>query len=272
MGGRGAAFGRSKKPNSLKKQPKTRKVAGVELGEKMGIDKADNHNANPNWHGGVIKRAEMATTLRRYNVLRKQKEILRSQVDAEDRKGHPAKGMRKKLNDTIKEFNAMANKYNKARRETIANSINCQRSVVAYELRRRGYKVKASPAKNKNDTGYSTAMKAFGERTAIKVPRLKRKRNQAIHQEMLKRLKPGERGVLTWGWDGSRYGHTINVERTKNGVLYVDAQIGKKTKTFPEYMRRNRDNVQGNSVDFVRTDNAKIDIASMVKKDVIRPA
>ncbi|MCZ0891982.1 toxin glutamine deamidase domain-containing protein [Ligilactobacillus saerimneri] len=275
MGGRGAAFGSgSKKPKSLKKQPKTKKVGKVEKGKPMGIDKADNHNANPNWHGGVIKRAEMATNRRQIKSLKSQHELLKKQIENEMKKGHSVRGLRKKLSESTTKINKLIDKYNGDLRRDWLNSQNCQRAVVAYELRRRGYKVKASPREAETfGAGYRASIGAFGERKKINVPRLKKKRNQAIHKEMLKRLKPGERGVISWGWDGSRVkGHTINVERTKNGVLYVDAQIGKKTKTFPEYMRRDRDTVRSNTVDFVRTDNVKIDIANMIKKDVIRPA
>lgn len=274
MGGRGSAFGKSKKPNSSDKQQKTRKVAGVELGEKMGINKADNHNANPNWHGGVVKRAEMTTTLRQIKSLNSDIKILKSQVESERKKGHSARGLRDKLIRTISKHNELADKYNRDAKKEWRSAKNCQRAVVAYELRRRGYNVKASPRENERfGTGYRTAINAFGKKSRIRVPRLKKKRNQAIQEEMLYRLKPGERGVLSWGWDGSRTsGHTINVERTKNGVLYVDPQIGKKAKTFSEYMRRNRDTVRQNTVDFTRTDNAKINIDDMIKKDVIRPA
>lgn len=80
-------------------------------------------------------------------------------------------------------------------------------------------------------------------------------------------MKPGQRGTLSWVWKEGDSGHIINVERTNDGLLYVDTQPGKQAKSFAEYMKnRNFSTAYGRSgVNFQRTDNLIVneDMAKM---------
>ncbi|MCT7882436.1 MAG: toxin glutamine deamidase domain-containing protein [Lactobacillus iners] len=55
---------------------------------------------------------------------------------------------------------------------------------------------------------------------------------KAIDEELLNGLQSGQRGIISWGWAGRNVGHTINVERTSDGLKYVDAQIGQTADSW----------------------------------------
>lgn len=67
--------------------------------------------------------------------------------------------------------------------------------------------------------------------------RLKAGSNQRVTAELMKKMQVGERGTISWGWSGrGNDGHIINVERTKEGLQFVDAQNDIVTDTFEKYM------------------------------------
>jgi hypothetical protein len=106
----------------------------------------------------------------------------------------------------------------------------------------------------------------------IVLPRRTTKRPAAVDQELLKGLQPGQRGIISWGWRGENSGHTINVERTAKGLLYVDAQTGRKAKTMGKYLGKKKlSMIDQYGFTFMRSDNKEFDIRRLVKNSIVRP-
>lgn len=275
MGGRGASLRRKQnaanngKPGNNQKTTIDKKTKIEKVNGGMSIDTADNHNANPNYMGGRRALALYNTKNRGFNAL--DSKIEQKQAEF---KRNPSPGAGRELQSLIRQRRQRAQELLQMQWTSRGYSENCQRSVIAYELRRRGYKVTAQPAPRKNDTGYRPAILAFKNRENIKLPKTVAKRGDYIDSKLKSKLKAGERGVITFHWrdpDGKRtYGHTINVERKKNGsLLYVDSQIGKKSKKFNDYIA-GRNGINQNTFTFTRTDNQKLDLNNLVNNGIIR--
>lgn len=132
--------------------------------------------------------------------------------------------------------------------------INCQKCVIAYELRRRGYDVEAAPGCGGDD--YSIGMFSwFGadqpksiveERRFAAVSRAygrplehefeglnalspaKERRQSVVDRIKANHWPVGSRGVLTvtWGsWQGVP--HVVSWEWTKDGLVMIDPQLGR---------------------------------------------
>lgn len=142
-------------------------------------------------------------------------------------------------------------------------SMNCQRCVVAYELRRRGYSVEAAPTykgdrlpygahANKDGTSNGYWMGAFkGARSEY----VGASRNSAVRQNIEHKMKSygnGSRAVVMVQWQKSG-GHVFNVENVNGKMHYVDAQTGKPVK-IGLYLAASRPM----KTQIVRTDNLRI--------------
>ena len=148
-------------------------------------------------------------------------------------------------------------------------SMNCQRCVVAYELRRRGYDVEALPTYegdkaptiayyNKNAKTYEGRWKgAFRNAKTINVgaegnnAKAEAKVIKNIEKQM-RGFKKGSRGVVQVLYRGGG-GHVFNVENTGKGIVFYEAQTG-KVKNMKSFMM----DVDTKSVNLVRTDNLRI--------------
>lgn len=148
-------------------------------------------------------------------------------------------------------------------------SENCQRCIVAYELRRRGYDVTALPT-YKGDTlplvahnnfkskTYEGRWKgAFRDAKTINVgargndKKAEKKVISNIESQM-KSFGDGARGVVQIFYRGSG-GHVFNVENVGGKIRYIEAQRG-TMKDIAGTMST----VDTNSVNLVRTDNLRI--------------
>ncbi len=274
MGGRGSAL-RSKQETLKheKEKPKTQKLekdqaTGVYKGEQMTVDQADNHSANPSYHGGVEGRAEYISNKRAAD------QAFHAYLDAVNDNLSGSQGMKRAA---YKAFDKNATAVGKMRQIAKANkaySINCQRSVIAYEMRRRGYLVEAeSNSGKRGDIGYREFDSLVQKRSeTLILPRRTTKRPAAVDQELLKDLQPGQRGIISWGWRGDNSGHTINVERTAKGLLYVDAQTGRKAKTMGKYLGKKRlGMIDQWGFTFMRSDNKEFDLQRLVRNSIVRP-
>lgn len=148
-------------------------------------------------------------------------------------------------------------------------SENCQRAVVAYEARRRGYNVTAQPT-YKGDTlpqsnvagkGQDRWQGAFQGAKAEKVGAKNAIKVQQNVENKMKEYGDGSRAVLTVQWKKGNSGHALNVERKNGKTHYVDAQIGRKYNPKELFGV-----VKPNSVKIVRTDNLKF--SDRAKKSV----
>lgn len=271
MGGRGSTL-RSKQETLKheKEKPKAQKLekdqdTGVYKGEKMTVDQADNHSANPSYHGGVEGRAEYIANKRA------AQQAYHEYFGIKRDKLSKSTGMRKQLLAAkVKNQTAVARMKDIAKTNK-AFSINCQRSIIAYEMRRRGYLVEAESNSGKsNDIGYEEFNSLVRNRSQrITLPRKQADRPTEIDKILLQGLQPGQRGIISWGWKGRRSGHTINVERTSKGLLYVDAQTGRKTKKMSKYLGPLQIDRRGFT--FMRSDNQEFDLERLVRNSIIRP-
>lgn len=142
-------------------------------------------------------------------------------------------------------------------------SMNCQRCVVAYELRRRGYNVEAAPTykgdrlpydahSNKDGTSNGYWMGAFkGARSEY----VGAKRNSTVQKNIESKMRSygdGSRAVIRVSWQMSG-AHVFNVENVKGKMHYVDAQTGMPVK-IRECLAASRPM----KTQIVRTDNLRI--------------
>lgn len=268
MGGRGSTL-RSKQETLKheKEKPKKDSSTGVYKVSNMTVDQADNNSANPNYLGGQQGRAEYNANRRAANrLLKEYYAALGDKLDS--------KGMKQKTTQLAKQYNAARDRATAILDGNKAYSINCQRSVIAYELRRRGYMVEAEP--NSTGRGRDSGYKEYERQVERKgefatMPMKTKDRPAAVDKLMLEKLKPGERAIISWGWRKARSGHTINVERTASGLLYVDAQSGRKAKTMGKYLgKRLFDRLDKRGFKWMRSDNADFDISKLVSTKALR--
>lgn len=185
-------------------------------------------------------------------------DIGRSLKDAIGAKGEP-----KSIGDSVVEVNPY---YNRNFREY---SENCQRCVVAYELRRRGYDVTAMPTymgdrlpriayfdpKNGIYEGRWKGAFQGAKSIGVGVPGNTSSAESKVISNIEDRMKEfgnGARAVVQILYRGGG-GHVFNVENQNGRIVYVEAQAG-KLKDIADTMRR----VKTDTVTLVRTDNLKI--------------
>lgn len=142
-------------------------------------------------------------------------------------------------------------------------SENCQRCVVAYEARRRGYDVEAQPTyqgDTLNQVAYSdenagvSRGRWMGAFQGAKPKNVSSSTEQGVMNNIDKQMASygdGSRGVVQIFYKGGG-GHVFNVERQHGKTVYVEAQVG-RIKNFKETLTH----VRTERVALVRTDNLK---------------
>lgn len=137
-------------------------------------------------------------------------------------------------------------------------SQNCQRCVVAYEMRRRGYDVVALPtyAGDKLPGGDRWAG-AFQKAKHIKVGASTPQATQANLEKQMKSFGNGSRGIVKIP------GHVFNVENVGGKIRYVDAQTNTIYNSKNVFSRLGK---SASSVELVRTDNLRL--SDRAKKSV----
>lgn len=135
-------------------------------------------------------------------------------------------------------------------------SENCQRCVVAYELRRRGYDVTALPTYD----GDTMGRHAYGLNHRYQMA-FRHARVENVGANNPDRVQRNvESRLLSWG-NGSRAivsipGHVFNAENRNGKIIYVDAQTGIRYTSNRTFGRINRGGLR--SVSVMRTDNLRI--------------
>ena len=142
-------------------------------------------------------------------------------------------------------------------------SENCQRCVVAYEARRRGYDVEAQPTyqgDTLNQVAYYDSkggiargrwMGAFQDAKPVNVSSSTEGGVMNNINDKMASYGDGARGVVQIFYKGGG-GHVFNVERQGGRTVYVEAQTG-RIKNFERTLR----SVDTSMVALVRTDNLK---------------
>lgn len=110
-------------------------------------------------------------------------------------------------------------------------SENCQRCVVTYEARRRGYNVTAQPtyAGDTMPNGNNWTRNFVGAR----VENVGASTTNAVQKRLEQKMKDygnGSRAVVSVEWKGCTFGHVINVEQKGGKTIYRDAQTGVQYK------------------------------------------
>ena len=127
---------------------------------------------------------------------------------------------------------------------------NCQRCVIAYEARRRGYDVAALPTFPGDELpkgdNYARAFKGYsitpvGATTAAKT--------QKNLESQMHSWGTGSRAIV------SIPGHVFNAENVRGKIRYVDAQTGTVYSSSNVFSRLTKNGLR--SVGIVRTDNLK---------------
>ncbi len=143
---------------------------------------------------------------------------------------------------------------------------NCYNVVVAYELQRRGYNVKALGHDEKlnlgemiypngKDSGYfvSRWTGAFKGAHFEHVGDNNTSKAIANLTSKIKSYGHGARGAVQFDYAHFDWGHVLNFENKNGKVVFIDAQIGKKL-TAKEVIK----GVNPNTVNVVRTDNLRL--------------
>ena len=148
-------------------------------------------------------------------------------------------------------------------------SQNCQRCVVAYELRRRGYDVTALPTyagddlpriayiDTKNNIYAAKWRGAFQGAKTVDVSSAgdtlsAEKKVMDNIADRMREYGSGSRAVIQILYRGGG-GHVFNVENDHGRIVYVEAQTGKIKD-----MERTMHSVRTDSVNLVRVDNLKV--------------
>ena len=137
-------------------------------------------------------------------------------------------------------------------------SENCQRCVVAYELRRRGYDVVALPtyAGDKLPSG-SRWQGAFQKAKSVNVGSTNPRTAQANLEKLMKQYGNGSRGIVKIP------GHVFNVENVGGKIRYVDAQTNTIYNSNNVFSRLGK---KASNVELLRTDNLRV--SERAKKSV----
>lgn len=151
-------------------------------------------------------------------------------------------------------------------------SQNCQRAVIAYEARRRGYDVTAQPTYEGDklpNTAYvnpntgvrnSFWMGAFQGAKPERVGKTTAQATQNALESKMREYGEGSRAIMQVQWKQGG-GHVLNVEYKNGKVHYNDAQIGAKYK--PSELFRE---IKTGATQITRTDNLKF--SDRAKKSV----
>ena len=157
--------------------------------------------------------------------------------------------------------------------------VNCQSSVVAHELRLRGFDVTAQPNwklgddpqklshgtwkcwKNQDGTPFKEP-KSFGYKLSKNGRFLGLPYKETI-QQINEHTKEVGRYHISFGWKGEKYGHIITMERKADGsALWYDPQTGKRDFFDKEYAKKIK------FIKAYRVDNLLFDVENW---NVVRP-
>ena len=138
-------------------------------------------------------------------------------------------------------------------------SENCQRAVVAYELRRRGYDVLALPTYENDTLPIGGKWKgAFRGAKDISVGASTSQKTQQNLEAQMKSFGNGSRGIVRIP------GHVFNVENVNGKVRYIDAQTNTVYNSNNVFSRIDKAGLQ--TIKLVRTDNLRL--SDRAKKSV----
>ena len=101
---------------------------------------------------------------------------------------------------------------------------NCQRCVIAYELRRRGYNVEATAYEGWDDTARGWK-EAFYEMSPVKVGSSDREKVIKNIYKQMEKWGEGSRAIVDLDWSRTK-GHVFNAEFKNGKLILMEAQKG----------------------------------------------
>ncbi len=136
-----------------------------------------------------------------------------------------------------------------------AFKVNCQSSVVAHELRMRGFDVTAQPNWEKGDAPDILSLATWkcwknADGTPLERPEVfgyKLSRTGSViglpfrelQQEIEEHLRKTGRYHVSFQWKGEKYGHIVTMERKADGsALWYDPQTGERDFFDKEYAKK----------------------------------
>ena len=133
-------------------------------------------------------------------------------------------------------------------------TLNCASCSVAYDMRRRGYDVKAA---KRFGTLASDVEKMYkGGKLQTFSPSKRSSKNTSKLYSELGKLGDGARGVVDVGWGKSGGRHMMNFEVINGQAYIIDSQSGTK---YPKgYFERINDSIDWSGVQYMRTDNLEL--------------
>lgn len=141
---------------------------------------------------------------------------------------------------------------------------NCQRCVVAYEARRRGYDVVAQPTYDGDTMPYG--QNYLNNFVGAKSESAAARTTKGVLNNVSKKMSgygEGSRAIIEVQWKGANYGHVFNCEQRNGKVIFRDAQTGHSYK--PENVFKK---VKPGSVKITRVDN--LDFSDQAAKAVTK--
>jgi len=150
---------------------------------------------------------------------------------------------------------------------------NCQKSVLAYEMRRRGYDVEAQPYEPKSrdeDLAYHNKyLQAFKDAKIERIHGTKDDPPKVDNpfggiRERMAEWGNGSRGIVSLTWTWRRGGHVIMVEQINGETRFIDPQSGREAD-----LTWISQNAELGQVDLIRTD--KLEPTEMMWKEIVRP-
>lgn len=155
---------------------------------------------------------------------------------------------------SVEEDTDVINKDNYKNKGGFAYTHNCTHCSIAYELRRRGLDVKATPIEKNGIMQYRWPRYLEMSGGKRYIPNSTRK--DALRKEMISEmLKAGEgaRFQIRWGWT-SYNGHATTAEIRNGKLLFIDPQVGTVEENDCSYFSR----TMPSRTWFMRVDNIEL--------------
>ena len=144
-------------------------------------------------------------------------------------------------------------------RDYIEFQFNCQRCVMAYELRRRGYDVEALPTYDGDEMGYvGNYIQAFKGATLEDVGGRNGKISINNIENKMREWGDGARAIIRMRWNGNKSGHVFNVENQGGRIVYTDSQVH-RTVDIADYMS----GAEPTRTGIIRVDDKEINIQQL---------
>ena len=128
---------------------------------------------------------------------------------------------------------------------------NCTHCVAAWEMRRRGFDVEATPTVHKDSYKYGGWRKIFNGLDMNFTKSARKNKQVAEITETMLSWGDGARAEIRLAWDGGYSGHVFCAEVQGNEVLFIDPQNGKTGDAVKKYF----ENAKPSSVEIGRLDN-----------------